>query len=145
MAIQAQNDLKTADCHLKIEYNTSVLSGCLYLRALLRRIHVIFIGKMVFFVCSSCGSCLKKNQVENHLAYKCRNSKCVSCMDCLKEFCHTPKIRCRAELHSDEVRQNRGRKNWFCINRVSGVTWGMLETNLFARFDVDVVMSFISI
>ncbi|GFW67763.1 cell growth-regulating nucleolar protein [Trichonephila clavipes] len=122
--------LKTADCHLEIEYNTSALSGFLYLRAptmhvksvesrwcgvVVRRrgvpaqvsstsldhgsklheilfinnfgrIHVIFIGKMVFFVCSSCGNCIKKSQVENHLAYKCRNSKCVSCMDCLKEF-----------------------------------------------------------
>lgn len=38
---------------------------------------------MVFFTCDSCGSALKKAQVEQHM-YSC--GKVVSCIDCLKEF-----------------------------------------------------------
>lgn len=40
---------------------------------------------MVYFVCSTCGTCLKKNQVTTHW-YKCRQGKHVSCMDCGKDF-----------------------------------------------------------
>ncbi|ODN03876.1 Cell growth-regulating nucleolar protein [Orchesella cincta] len=38
---------------------------------------------MVFFTCDSCGTALKKAQVEQHM-YSC--GKVVSCIDCLKEF-----------------------------------------------------------
>ena len=40
---------------------------------------------MVYFVCSTCGTCMKKNQVGTHW-FKCRGSRNVSCMDCGKDF-----------------------------------------------------------
>ncbi|XP_055940112.1 cell growth-regulating nucleolar protein-like isoform X2 [Argiope bruennichi] len=40
---------------------------------------------MVFFTCNSCGTSVKKNQVENH-TYQCRSCQSVSCMDCNQEF-----------------------------------------------------------
>jgi hypothetical protein len=39
---------------------------------------------MVFFACNSCGSSLKKNQVDKH-TFQCRMTT-VSCMDCQKDF-----------------------------------------------------------
>ncbi|XP_076041022.1 uncharacterized protein LOC143025364 [Oratosquilla oratoria] len=41
---------------------------------------------MVFFTCGSCGSSLKKNQVEKHYKFQCKSCKYVSCMDCSKDF-----------------------------------------------------------
>jgi len=38
---------------------------------------------MVFFTCNSCGTALKKNQVERHMG-SC--GQVVSCIDCLKDF-----------------------------------------------------------
>ncbi|XP_069488067.1 cell growth-regulating nucleolar protein [Ambystoma mexicanum] len=40
---------------------------------------------MVFFTCNACGESLKKVQVEKHL-HVCRSSKCLSCIDCGKDF-----------------------------------------------------------
>uniref|UniRef100_A0A2L2XZW8 Cell growth-regulating nucleolar protein n=1 Tax=Parasteatoda tepidariorum TaxID=114398 RepID=A0A2L2XZW8_PARTP len=41
---------------------------------------------MVFFTCSECGQSVKKNQVEKHCSFQCRNCKSLSCMDCGTEF-----------------------------------------------------------
>jgi len=41
---------------------------------------------MVFFTCDTCGSSLKKNQVEKHYNSQCRRSAALTCMDCQKEF-----------------------------------------------------------
>ncbi|XP_063715549.1 cell growth-regulating nucleolar protein-like isoform X2 [Symsagittifera roscoffensis] len=41
---------------------------------------------MVMFVCNMCGESLKKNKVEEHYRFKCRNCETVSCMDCGKDF-----------------------------------------------------------
>lgn len=40
---------------------------------------------MVFFTCNACGESLKKGQVEKHRAV-CRNCRCLSCIDCGKDF-----------------------------------------------------------
>ncbi|XP_077333918.1 cell growth-regulating nucleolar protein [Lithobates pipiens] len=40
---------------------------------------------MVFFTCNGCGESLKKGQVEKHRAV-CRNCRCLSCIDCGKDF-----------------------------------------------------------
>ncbi|XP_071982189.1 cell growth-regulating nucleolar protein isoform X1 [Engystomops pustulosus] len=40
---------------------------------------------MVFFTCDACGESLKKAQVEKHLSI-CRNCRCLSCIDCGKNF-----------------------------------------------------------
>ncbi|XP_063779361.1 cell growth-regulating nucleolar protein isoform X3 [Pseudophryne corroboree] len=40
---------------------------------------------MVFFTCNACGESLKKGQVDKHTAM-CRNCKCLSCIDCGKDF-----------------------------------------------------------
>ncbi|MBN3286258.1 LYAR protein, partial [Polyodon spathula] len=47
---------------------------------------------MVFFTCNACGESLKKNQVEKHLN-SCRNCRCLSCIDCGKDFCLQPRVR----------------------------------------------------
>ncbi|KAG0728067.1 Cell growth-regulating nucleolar protein [Chionoecetes opilio] len=41
--------------------------------------------RMVYFVCATCGTSLKKSQVTSHW-FKCRKGKLVSCMDCGKDF-----------------------------------------------------------
>ncbi|CAG0895654.1 unnamed protein product [Cyprideis torosa] len=41
---------------------------------------------MVFFTCNTCGASLKKNQVEKHHQFECKNCEAVSCMDCGKDF-----------------------------------------------------------
>ncbi|GCB64883.1 hypothetical protein scyTo_0014824 [Scyliorhinus torazame] len=40
---------------------------------------------MVVFVCNGCGASVKKAQVEKHFSI-CRNSPCLSCIDCGKDF-----------------------------------------------------------
>ncbi|KAM3937829.1 cell growth-regulating nucleolar protein isoform 2-T2 [Leptodactylus fuscus] len=40
---------------------------------------------MVFFCCNACGETLKKGHVEKHLNM-CRNCRCLSCIDCGKDF-----------------------------------------------------------
>ncbi|XP_070614226.1 cell growth-regulating nucleolar protein [Erythrolamprus reginae] len=40
---------------------------------------------MVFFTCSACGEALKKGQAEKHVV-ACRDCRCLSCMDCGKDF-----------------------------------------------------------
>ena len=41
---------------------------------------------MVFFTCNTCGSSLKKNQVEKHYQCECPRCEVLSCMDCGKDF-----------------------------------------------------------
>jgi len=41
---------------------------------------------MVFFTCSACGQAVKKNQVEKHCSFQCRNCQFLSCIDCGKDF-----------------------------------------------------------
>jgi len=41
---------------------------------------------MVFFTCNVCNESLKKNQVEKHYKFKCRNCEVLTCVDCQKEF-----------------------------------------------------------
>ncbi|KAK2144302.1 hypothetical protein LSH36_769g00113 [Paralvinella palmiformis] len=41
---------------------------------------------MVFFTCNACGEALKKNQVEKHYMFNCRNCTVLSCVDCQKDF-----------------------------------------------------------
>ena len=39
---------------------------------------------MVFFTCNACGESLKKNQVEKHYRFKCRQCEVLTCVDCHK-------------------------------------------------------------
>ncbi|XP_054724707.1 cell growth-regulating nucleolar protein-like [Uloborus diversus] len=41
---------------------------------------------MVIFACNACGQSIKKNQVEKHCQFQCRNCESLSCMDCGKDF-----------------------------------------------------------
>lgn len=41
---------------------------------------------MVVFTCSSCNASLRKQQVEKHMRFQCRNFQFVSCIDCQKDF-----------------------------------------------------------
>ncbi|CAL4069086.1 unnamed protein product, partial [Meganyctiphanes norvegica] len=41
---------------------------------------------MVVFTCSACNASLRKNQVEKHMKFQCRNFQFVSCIDCQKDF-----------------------------------------------------------
>ncbi|XP_067951062.1 cell growth-regulating nucleolar protein-like [Watersipora subatra] len=41
---------------------------------------------MVYFTCGHCNATLKKNQVDQHCQYQCKNAKFVSCVDCGTDF-----------------------------------------------------------
>ncbi|KAK2176825.1 hypothetical protein NP493_636g00002 [Ridgeia piscesae] len=41
---------------------------------------------MVVFACGSCGDPVKKNQVEKHCQFKCKDCNILSCIDCGKDF-----------------------------------------------------------